>query len=694
MRSALFDRLTGKAAALASDAERGWGATGAYGQRYAPESRKEFVEAFRDRVWANRCVKLIGSSSTQVTMQVRRGKTWTDEHRMLDLLRRPCRRDPALMFFEWAIQWGEITGDWFWEIVPAVDGGIAELYPLRSHLVEVKPGAGGPAGYVYDPNENGVNVIEYGAVDPFDPHVGGGSDTSNVIAGRWPNPFDDLYGLAPMRAAKDAIVSEYYAVRYDHKFFRNSARPDLIIGFKGKLDKEQREKNKEVWDDFKGVDAAHRAAILSGDPEVTLLTQNQRDIEYEQGRRMAREEECAAFGVFPVLVGDMTRATYNNFENAEPIFWKLTMIPKLAYFASWANAVLLPFFPDIEEFAFDVSEVPALARAEGWRSERVQKEATNGIITPNEGRVKLGLEELDQEGMDEVWMPTKTRPMSDLLAAKPSPQLEEEPAAPDAGGAKERPFALEKKDVVTDWLRKALEAKLRFAARARTEITSHFAEQERAILEIVEGQEKQSEVEKLLLEYGWSEADAEFHEVVEAMQLALTEASFEITASALGDHTPSEGLVEATVKEVANRKDGIGSVTGRVKDEVIEQVREGLSHGLTYRQIAEGGTFTSGVAGEGEVTIKGITGVYEEYKTWQGERIARTEAAVTFNLSSAKLMHDAAITHVDIADGDSDEDCALANGSRWSLAHYEANLIGHPNCTRIGLPVIELAEAS
>lgn len=690
MRSALLDRITGKAEARAAEAERTWDATGAYGQRYAPESRREFVEAFRDRVWANRCVKLLSSSATQVGMKVKVAGEWTDEHRLLDLMRRPSPRDPALMFFEWSILWAEVVGDWFWEIVPAIDGGISYLWPLKSHLVEIKPGPGGPAGYVYDPNMNGVNVIEYDSVDPFDPKVHGGGGRSVVMAGRYPNPFDDLYGMAPMRAAKDAIISDYYMTRYDQKFFANSGRPDLIIGFKGKLDDDQRKANRQVWEEFKGVDKAHKAAILSGEPDVTLLTQNQRDVEYAEGRRMSREEQCAAFGVFPVLVGDMTKATYNNFENAEPIFWKITMIPKLAYFSEWANAVLVPYYDDVEEFAFDVSEVPALAKAEGWRSDRVQKEVVGGLRTPNEGKAALGLEESDEPGMDEHWLPSKLRPMSELLRAEPSPALPpEDPKATEGAKAKERPFILESKDVVTEWLRKSLEAKLRFAARARTELTSHFAAQERDILAILESQEKQSEVEKLLLEYGWAEGDDKFREVVEAMQAALADTAFTLTAEAVGGHTPGEGLMEQTLKDVANRKDGIGSVTGRVKDEVIEQVREGLQHGLTYRQIAEGGTYTSAVAGEGDVTIKGVGGVYEEYKTWQGERIARTEAAVTFNKSSAVMMRDAGITHVDIADGDQDEECGLANGSRWTLAEYEANPIGHPNCTRIGLPVLE-----
>lgn len=690
MRSAILDRI--KATAFAGRVPEWGGGTGAFGQRAPYETRREFVEAFRDRVWANRCVNYIASQSTQVALQVRRGDTWYDEHRLIDLLKRPNRRDPAMMFFEWSILWGEIIGDWFWEIVPAADGGIAELFPLLSHLVEIKPGEGGPGGFVYDKLQNSVDVIQYGVADPESPRVTGENGEPLAIFGRWPNPLDDLYGMAPMRSAKDSIISSYFMVRYDHRFFRNSARPDIIIGFE-KADAEAMKANKESWDDFKGVENAHRAAILKGKPDITLLSQNQKDIEYEAGRRMTREEECAAFGVAPVLAGDFTRATYSNVEGAKQQFWENTMLPKLAYFAAWTNAVLVPYFPDIDEFGFAVSDVPALAKAESWRAERVGKEIREGIITPNEGRKRLGLEPLEQEGMDEIWMTSKSRPISELIRAEAEPVLKEEPPAP--AKTRKRSFALEEKqEVVEDWLKSALEAKLRFAARARTELTSHFAEQEKAILAILEAEEKQSDVEKKLLEYGWKEDDDRFREVVEGMQAGLGEKAFELTAKALDGHTPSDGALEKVLKELANRKDGIGSVSGRVKEEVLEQVREGLMHGLTYRQIAEGGTYTPATAGAKDVTIKGVKGVYDEYKTWQGERIARTEAAMTFNRSSATLMRDAAINEVDIMDGDEDEDCAEANGSRWTLDEYEANPLGHPNCTRIGLPVIEVPNPS
>jgi HK97 family phage portal protein len=695
MKSILLDRIL-KATPLGARGDYGWGMTGAYGERYEPESRQEFVDAYFDRVWTHRCVELIATSMTQVRMQVRVGDDWTDEHRLIDLLQRPNPRDPAQMFFEWTARWAEILGEWQWEVVPARDGGIAQLFPLRSHLVRIKPDdRGRVAGYVYDPHENGTDTITYEAVDPDKPtRVKGRGDTPIVVAGRYANPKDDYYGMGPLRAAKDDIISEYYGVRYDHRFFRNSGRPDIVVGFKGKMDDDQRKANKEEWQQFKGVDNAHRAAVMDGEPDITKLSETQKDVEYLEGRRLSREGQCAAFGIPPVLVGDMTRATYSNFENAEPIFWKITMLPKLSFFATWTNYVLLPFFPDIEEFGFDVSEIPALARAEGWRSERIVGEVAGGVRTPAEGRDALGLEPVDEPAAERLYLPTKLRPIGEAAEPAPPPPGPAPPPPAEADPAGEKSLrvlmARREKTTVATWLRNALEAKRRFSDRGVTEIAKHFGEQRDRVLAIIEGQEKSAELERLLREYGWSDDSAKFHAVVEAMQAGLADVAFSLTEPTL-DHTPSPGLLERVIRSVADRPDGIQSVSGRVKSEVLDQVRLGIEHGLTYRQIAEGGTYASATADVGDVTLKGVQGVYEEYTTWQAERIARTEAGHTFNVASAAVMRDAGVTHVDITDGDEDGPCGEWNGTRKTIEEYESEPLGHPNCTRIGLPVIEVA---
>lgn len=69
--------------------------------------------------------------------------------------------------------------------------------------------------------------------------------------------------------------------------------------------------------------------------------------------------------------------------------------------------------------------------------------------------------------------------------------------------------------------------------------------------------------------------------------------------------------------------------------------------------------------------------------------IARTETGTAYNLGSIAAYRAGDVTHVDVLDGDDDEPCASANGSRWTLEEAEANPLGHPNCTRAFSPVVE-----
>ncbi len=69
--------------------------------------------------------------------------------------------------------------------------------------------------------------------------------------------------------------------------------------------------------------------------------------------------------------------------------------------------------------------------------------------------------------------------------------------------------------------------------------------------------------------------------------------------------------------------------------------------------------------------------------------IARTETGQGYNLGSVAAYRSAGLSHVDVLDGDEDEPCASANGSRWTLEEAEANPLGHPNCTRAFQPVVE-----
>lgn len=69
--------------------------------------------------------------------------------------------------------------------------------------------------------------------------------------------------------------------------------------------------------------------------------------------------------------------------------------------------------------------------------------------------------------------------------------------------------------------------------------------------------------------------------------------------------------------------------------------------------------------------------------------IARTESAVAYSTGSVLAYREAGVEKVEVLDGDDDEECASANGAIWTLEEAQANPIGHPNCTRAFVPVVE-----
>lgn len=71
----------------------------------------------------------------------------------------------------------------------------------------------------------------------------------------------------------------------------------------------------------------------------------------------------------------------------------------------------------------------------------------------------------------------------------------------------------------------------------------------------------------------------------------------------------------------------------------------------------------------------------------RAETIARTETALAYNRGVVASYRQALVTHVEVLDGDYDEECQMADGQIWTLEEAEANPVAHPNCVRAFSPL-------
>lgn len=128
-------------------------------------------------------------------------------------------------------------------------------------------------------------------------------------------------------------------------------------------------------------------------------------------------------------------------------------------------------------------------------------------------------------------------------------------------------------------------------------------------------------------------------------------------------------FVQTVLGNLAKNIKGVAETT---KDEIQRLVGMAADEGWSVEQLAKA------IREKGEIASRG-----------RALTISRTETGNAYNLGSVAAYRTAGITHVDVLDGDDDEPCASANGSRWTLEEAEANPLGHPNCTRAFSPVVE-----
>ena len=263
----------------------------------------------------------------------------------------------------------ELTGKAFWLVLPLDGGQPQELWPLRPDAVRVVP----------DP-EKFISAYLY--------QVGGQTFTlrpEQVIYLRYPNPGNPYEGMSPVQAAMTDIDAERYAALWTLNFFLNSAEPGGIIQTKALTDEEFERLRLRWQESHKGVANAHRVAILE---EATWVDRKltQRDMQFEQLRRLNRDTILGAFGVHSSVMGVSESVNRANALAARLDFAQWVLLPRLRRIRAKLNEELCPRFGADLEFDFENPgpmdpEMILREAIEGYKA---------GLLTRNEGRVRLG----------------------------------------------------------------------------------------------------------------------------------------------------------------------------------------------------------------------------------------------------------------------------------------------------------------
>jgi HK97 family phage portal protein len=331
----------------------------------------------------HRAVKLVAENAASVSFLAYEGDAERDRHPLLALLSRPNPKQDGPALLEAVCTHLLLAGNAYVEAV-ALDGAqgpeVRELYALRPDRMRVVPGADGWAeAYEYTAAGRSVRFDQSAPLPPI----------LHLTAF---NPLDDHYGLAPLEAAAVAVDTHNAAAKWNKALLDNAARPSGALVYTADdhavLSEQQFERLKrELEETYQGAVNAGRPLLLEGGLDWKAMSLTPKDMDFLEAKHTAAREIALAFGVPPMLLGIPGDNTYSNYQEANRVFWRQTVLPLARRIGGALAQWLAPVYGDGVRLAIDTDRIEALSpdRAALWA-----RITAAPFLTLNEKRAAVG----------------------------------------------------------------------------------------------------------------------------------------------------------------------------------------------------------------------------------------------------------------------------------------------------------------
>lgn len=578
----------------------------------------------------------------------------------------------------------DLDGNAFWFLARdnSGQGKIREIWLLRPDKIDIVINKENPLlveGYTYK-QADGTKI-------PF--------DKKEVLHFKNFNPLGDYpfphRGMGIVQASMWSIDTDNEARLWNYSFFKNSARPDGFISKEGPMAEDDFKRLKEQWNqNYQGSEKAHKVAILSGGLKWENISASQKDMDFLEQRRFARDEILAMFRVPKSVIGIVEDVNRANAEASDYIFASRTVDPLMSKLVATLNEFLVPEFG--EDYCLEYeSPVP---------EDRVAKiaEYTAGInkwLTRNEIRDEEGLPPSDKGNeifgtfadvpIDSV--PEETKPvensykrinktkqsvadeMIEQFVSKLPVEKSEEPVKQLSEVAKGNYIEMWKKsfDVETNPLKLKINV---FLEDQKQEVIKN-------IIAETKGLESKEFKFKAISDFMYNEDEAikaSIDFVTPSIARYIKQAGDQASLL-VGSGTAFDATTPASIKFLKERaKYFAETFNNTTAKELTAQLTEGVNAGESTVQLSER-----------------VAQFYDGIANYRSERAARTEVSAGSNFGAQEAYEQNGVTKMQwLVVNPEDEDC-LANegevvkiGEAFSSGDVRPPV--HPNCVCAVLP--------
>ena len=246
------------------------------------------------------------------------------------------------------------------------------------------------------------------------------------------NTLDGLVGRGVPRILAETFGLTKAAEEFGARFFSNNATPGLIAKYKGKLNPQQKQNLRESFQRVQGgLSNAHRLMILEHDIDVSKVSFNPSESQFQELRDLQIAEVARGLRVPLVMIQHMTKTTSwgSGIEQLLRWFVSTTMARWFAMWEQSAGMYLLTRKSFETHVALFVPE--ALKRADFLQHQQgLEIQFKNGAITRNEWRALVDRPAQDDEFADEAMVPINNMVPASLARDSFAKQAQAQPVTP------------------------------------------------------------------------------------------------------------------------------------------------------------------------------------------------------------------------------------------------------------------------
>lgn len=211
-----------------------------------------------------------------------------------------------------------------------------------------------------------------------------------------PDPIDNTLACSPLVSVATDIDLVNEGKRANLNMLKNGMRPSGILYSTGGMSASNKDElRKMMATRYSGTTNTGKYPILEGNEiKWVEMSVSPKDADWIKGSNNSERVICLVMGVPPIMMNVTGDSTYANYEEANQAFWIETVDYHCWTLCEAITPWLCPLYGDDLRIAPNYEQTSAMQNA---KLDTMDKLANVNFMTQNEKRVRVGLDEIDEE---------------------------------------------------------------------------------------------------------------------------------------------------------------------------------------------------------------------------------------------------------------------------------------------------------